>query len=154
MDEIEFSKLLNQAVKPIIDRLEALEKQTNAAPTPITEDPEFKKLAEVVKTLNAAFPDIQSFKATQEIAKTTAQKTAFAKLLNAAHQPTGKPDDEFEKAWNAASADPLGRDVWLANHPEVKVKLAEEKPFVGKILNASGAETTLEAEQARIWGYQ
>jgi hypothetical protein len=161
MDESELKKILNEAVKTGVkeglgdlpERVSALEKQKNEAPK-LAEDPTIKtliatvgQLAESVKLVNAALPDIKSFKTEQEAAKLATQRAAFAKHLNAAHQPTGKPDDEFEKAWNAASADPLGRDVWLANHPEVKVALVEKRDFTGKILNSGGAEFDMQAER-------
>jgi len=160
MDESELKKILNETVKTAVkaavkeglgdlpDRVAALEKQKNEASViKLAEVPEFKELQESIKQVNAALPDIKSFKAEQEAAKLATQKAAFAKHLNAAHQPTGKADDEFEKAWNAASADPLGRDVWLANHPEVKVAIVEKRDFTGKILN-SGASDIIATAQA------
>jgi hypothetical protein len=162
MDESELKKLLNETVKTAVkegmgdlpERVAALEKEKNEAPK-LAEDPTIKtliatvgQLAESVKLVNAALPDIKAFKADQEAAKLATQKAAFAKHLNAAHQPTGKPDDEFEKVWNAASADPLGRDVWLANHPEVKVADVAQRDFAGKILNSGGAEFDMQAERA------
>jgi hypothetical protein len=161
MEQDEFNKLLNSALKPVTEaigsittKVDALEKKMNAAPVPITEVPEFKTLVETVKTLNAALPDIKAVKDEREATKLATQKEAFAKQLNAANTQDGKPLGEaFEKVWNAATDDPLGRDHYLGEHPEVRLQDVPTYGFRGKVMNAGGESFDLATEQAKTFGY-
>lgn len=144
MEENELVKILNQAVEPILQRLDTLEKMANAAPVPISEVPEFKALEDSIKQLNSALPDIQSIKAEQEAAKDMKAKTAFGKLLNAAAL------GEIDKIWNEAKADPLS---YLDANPDKRLGSIKETQFTGKILNSDGSEFDLAREQAKLYGY-
>ena len=147
MEENELVKILNQAVEPILQRLDTLEKMANAAPVPISEVPEFKALEDSVKQLNSAMPDLKQFKDDQEAAKDLKARTAFSKLLNAAALEDGKVPD---KIWNEAKADPIG---FLDEHSEMRLGTVKQTEFTGKILNSDGSEFNLAAEQAKLYGY-
>jgi len=146
MEANDIETMLKQAIEPITLKLDALEKQINSAPAPvpIAEAPEFVALAETVKQLNSAMPDIQSIRAEQEAAKDMKAKAAFGKLLNAAAL------GEIDKIWNEAKADPI---AYLDANPDKRLGSIKETQFTGKILNADGSAFDLALEQARLYGY-
>lgn len=157
METEELKSILNEtiteAVSPLVARIEALEER-KIEPPKLTEIDEFKALSESVKQLIEALPAIESFKADQDAAKLATQKAAFAKQLNAAHTENGRPEGEaFEAVWTEANKDPLGRDHWLGEHEEVRLKGTTEKAgFKGKPMD-SGVEFDIDAENAKVFGY-
>jgi|GEM_PF-1175702 len=149
-----FKESFEESVGPLVKRIEALEKATSGD-KPLAEDPTIKTLIENVSKLTESLPDIQGFKAQQEAAKLTTQRESFAKQLNAAHTKDGKPEGEtFERVWAEASKDPLGRDHYLGEHPEIRLQPGRENDFKGRA--AAGAESDdfdIAAENKKLYGY-
>jgi hypothetical protein len=147
-------KILKESIDPLVKRVEDLEKMKEmkgeALLPPLAEAPEIKQLTESVKKITEALPDLARIKATEQAAALTATKKAFGSHLKAAYLKEGKPEGEaFEKVFTEASAHQLGRDVYLAEHAEVRIAAIEERQFQGRPGAGGSGGNIVEEARAR-----
>lgn len=141
----EFKPLLIEAIGPAIKeamggittRLDALEKKADSAPVsiPITDVPEFKALADSVKTLNESF---QKKTTAEDAAKEAANKGEFVKMLNA-----GSLADADKLYGEVKGLNPVEYEAWKKANTGKLLNEAEKKDLKGqKHANSGGDEVT------------